>query len=140
MARFEPPGMARFEPPGRTSAAAALAQYPRLWYNTYCSRFGRKQPMSSAAAQDATSLIDEGARRLFESAWAAGHPKAIEDCLPPADHPSYRATLQELIYIEMELAWKAHRQGAQPAPARVEDYLARFPCLEGPGAILRLVK
>ena len=49
-----------------------------------------------ATFSDAPTSIDETARRQFEAAWIEGKPRAIEEFLPPADHPKYLATLEEL--------------------------------------------
>ena len=51
-------------------------------------------------------LIDEEARRRFESDWTSNSAKPIEAYLPPTDHPSYWPTLEELIYIDLEFMWK----------------------------------
>src|SRR5262249_47466843 len=54
--------------------------------------------------------------------------------------------LEELVHIELELAWKAwERRGAAGGagtglPPRVEAYLARFPELDQPSIVLRLVE
>src|SRR5207244_10399640 len=68
--------------------------------------------------------IDEGARRRFEAACRAGRPEPIAQFLPPPDHPLYRPTLEELVFIDLEFAWKA---GPNGPPRRVEDYVAQFP-------------
>ncbi len=90
--------------------------------------------------------IDEDARRRFELAWRQGPPEPIEQFLPPAEHPQYLAKLEELVLVELEFAWKP---GAGPAietlapdqaPARVEDYLRRFPRLGEPAVIRRLLE
>jgi serine/threonine-protein kinase len=90
------------------------------------------------------SLVDEGARRRFETAWKEGRPEPVEHFLPAAERPTYLATLEELIHIELEFAWKAWRRpGAGPAPdrpPRLEDYLARFPRLNQPAIALRLLE
>src|SRR5207244_3088708 len=95
---------------------------------------------------DSTYLgpIDEAALRRFEQAWRKGRPEPIDHFLPAEDHPSYLATLEELVHIELEFAWKAvangPRSGGAPAPrpAPVESYLARFPRLNTPPAVRRL--
>jgi WD40 repeat protein len=84
---------------------------------------------------DAT-LVDEGARRRFEAAWREGRPEVIERCLPPEDHPAYAGTLEELVHIELEFAWK--RPDRRPDP--VEAYLSRFPRLNQPRRVLRLLQ
>jgi WD40 repeat protein len=98
--------------------------------------------------------VDENARRRFEADWRVGQPKAIEEYLPGAEHCDYRATLEELVQIELEFVWKSWKQsesdaptgqtGAPATPARrpalVEAYLARFPCLNESSVVLRLLK
>ena len=94
--------------------------------------------------------VEEALRRRFEAAWLAGRPVPIEHCLPAAESPAYDATLEELVHIELEFAWKAwarcraapHDPPAEPAaePAKVEDYLARFPRLAQPEVIRRLLR
>lgn len=83
--------------------------------------------------------IDESARRRFEEAWRAGHPGSIDGFLPPVDDPCRLATLEELILIELEFAWKAFGERPTGPFPRVEDYLARFPELSQPN-ILRLAQ
>ena len=82
------------------------------------------------------AAIDEDARRRFESAWIAHQPMAIQECLPAADSPAWLATLEELVLIELEFAWKLNRA---TAPI-VEDYLSRFPQLRDPDVLLRLIE
>ncbi len=87
--------------------------------------------------------IDEGRRRAFESAWSAGSPTRIEENLPAADRPEYLPTLEELVHIELEFAWKQARAGGAAAEAAgplVESYLARFPPLLQPNIVRRLVQ
>jgi tetratricopeptide (TPR) repeat protein len=84
-----------------------------------------------------TGSIDENAIRRFEAAWRGGKPQPVEDFLPPLEHPAYLGTLQELILIELEFAWKVWlRTNDDTAPAlqppAVETYLARFPQLNQP--------
>jgi serine/threonine-protein kinase len=91
------------------------------------------------------TTVDENARQQFEAAWHAGRPEPIERFLPPPAHPAYLATLEELVHIELEFAWKRHGRPAPDAaataarPPRVEDYLARFPGLRQTAVIARLV-
>ena len=80
--------------------------------------------------------IDENARRRFESAWLAGQPLAIDECLPPSDGPGWLSTLEELVHIELEFGWKA---GRTKGPL-VEDYLKRFPRLGADEIVLRLTQ
>jgi len=95
--------------------------------------------------------IDETLRRRFETAWAEGRPVPIEQCLPSLDDPKYLATLEELVHIEIELAWKSR---LEPGPAdetqpvsqtvkgspRVEAYLERFSQLDRPEIVVRLLQ
>src|SRR5205807_1126944 len=96
--------------------------------------------------------IDETARRQFEAAWRDGRPEALDAFLPPPSDPRHLATLEELIHIELEFAWKARGpqlttvtdQPTGHTPIRrapvVEDYLARFPQLNDPAILARLVR
>ena len=93
--------------------------------------------MSASAQHDDTSKIDEAARRRFEAAWRAGKPEPIDKFLPNEDASHYRATLEELVHIEMELAWKGQ---ANAFPFPVEEYLSRYPNLQEPAIVRRLLK
>jgi tetratricopeptide (TPR) repeat protein len=88
--------------------------------------------------------VDEDARRRFEAAWAAGAAPPIEPFLPPENNNLYQATLIELVLIDLEFQWKVRGPSSGPAttdsPARVEAYLARFPALDQPMAVLQLVR
>jgi serine/threonine protein kinase len=92
------------------------------------------------------SSVDENARKRFEAAWQEGRPEPIERFLPAASHGQYQATLEELVHIELELAWKAWGQSAvKPGspvgrPARVESYLERFPRLNQASVVLRMLE
>jgi eukaryotic-like serine/threonine-protein kinase len=104
--------------------------------------------MDASPSPDAA--IDEDLRRQFERAWLSQAPLRIEDCLPPRESPAWLATLEELVHIELEFAWKAWAQQRReecpvkevsPAtPQRVEEYLARFPALNEPQIVARLVE
>lgn len=89
--------------------------------------------------------IDEEARRRFEAAWRCGQPEPIERFLPAKDHPHYARTAEELIQIELEFTWKALRrddasgQSTRCWPTSLEAYLVRFPVLNHPPALTRLV-
>jgi tetratricopeptide (TPR) repeat protein len=91
-------------------------------------------------------LVDEDARRRFEACWRHGQPAPIEQFLPPDDHPLYLATLEELVHIELEFAWKPQRHDTAAkgttlrVPLLVEAYLARFPQLNDPAIVLRLLQ
>jgi serine/threonine-protein kinase len=92
--------------------------------------------------------VDEGRRREFESAWTGGRPPPIEDFLPPEDSPMYLGTLEELVHLELEFAWKqvgtragtedANSDVTKAATRRVQDYLQRFPQLDQPDIVARL--
>jgi eukaryotic-like serine/threonine-protein kinase len=82
------------------------------------------------------SSIDESARRRFEAAWADGAPVPIEEFLPASDGPKYLATLEELICIELEFAWRAAGAGGP----LVEQYVQRFDALGDPEILLRLIE
>lgn len=84
---------------------------------------------------DISESIDEASRRRFEAAWIADNPEPIEQFLPPESDPRYLATLEELILIELELAWKKSSQGP-----RVEQYVERFPQLDRQDILIRLVE
>src|SRR5436190_23995524 len=92
-------------------------------------------PSTSASG---TASIDETARREFESAWRLGRPEPIERYLPPPDHPSFLPTLEELVHIDLEFAWKSGGRPSSEATVThherpvVESYLARFPQLMQP--------
>ena len=95
---------------------------------------------------DHSRPIDEEVRRRFEKSWIDGQPNTIEDVLPNTDSDDSVATLEELIHIELEFAWKAlstasdRRTRRDAAPPRVEMYLARFPVLDRPGIVERLAQ
>jgi WD40 repeat protein len=72
--------------------------------------------------------VDQALER-FEAAWQRGERPAIEDYLGgPADERL--ALLAELVHAELELRLKAGE------PARVEDYLGRFPELRADAEVL----
>jgi hypothetical protein len=58
----------------------------------------------------------------FDEAWRRGPRPAIDDHLP-ADDPLRSQVRVELVHVELELRLKAGE------PARVEEYLARYPQL-----------
>src|SRR5207249_4322740 len=98
-----------------------------------------------AAEETSLPSIDESARKRFEAAWKQECPERIEQYLPPAEDPRYLATLEELIHIELEFAWKAAqmpRQGVRTvlAPPVLERYLERFPCLNQKSILQRLLE
>ena len=72
----------------------------------------------------------ESAVRHFEALWAQGQRPALEGLLP--HDPAQRLPLLiELVHVELELRLKAGE------PARVEEYLERFPELAGEAAVVR---
>jgi WD40 repeat protein/serine/threonine protein kinase len=72
----------------------------------------------------------ERATERFERARRGGESPAIEECLPP-DQEIRVAVLIELVHAELELRLRAGE------PARVEEYLRRFPELGEDEAIAR---
>ncbi|MDP7205219.1 MAG: serine/threonine-protein kinase, partial [Pirellulaceae bacterium] len=86
--------------------------------------------------------IHEELRRQFESAWKRGEPAAIADVLPDATDPSYSATLEELVHIDIE--FRGSHQKRDPDGdyllRSLPEYLAEFPGLADPAIILRLVQ
>jgi WD40 repeat protein/serine/threonine protein kinase len=82
--------------------------------------------------------IDESARRRFERGWLDGRPEPLEAVLPPPESPHYRATLEELVLIEMEFAWKAWHAAPEHRPTSVASYLDRFPILNNLEVLSRL--
>ncbi|MEC7697141.1 MAG: serine/threonine-protein kinase [Planctomycetota bacterium] len=94
--------------------------------------------------------IDEELRREFEKRLLSGKPGKIEDFLPDEGDPHYLSTLEELVHIEIELAWKGrinqpkdvNKQNDQTVdqPHSVESYLNLFPCLNEPEILARILK
>jgi len=87
--------------------------------------------------------IDETRRRSFELAWAAGTPVRIEEHLPASSQPEYLPTLEELIHIELEFGWKQAGSGDEASRERgplVEKYLDRFPAINQPSIVRRLLQ
>jgi tetratricopeptide (TPR) repeat protein/tRNA A-37 threonylcarbamoyl transferase component Bud32 len=85
-------------------------------------------------------------RESFEAAWAAGHAEPIERLLPEPGDPRYLATLETLVLAEIECRWIAWAASAAPGaetvsgPPPVEVYLKRFPPLNRPEIIVRLIE
>src|SRR4051812_17747801 len=90
-------------------------------------------------ALDATGLnsdewvVREQVLRRFEGAWRRGPRPVLEDYLP-TDSRQRRAVLLELVHTDLEYRLK------DGEPARVEEYLIRFPELKyDPAAELELI-
>jgi tetratricopeptide (TPR) repeat protein len=90
--------------------------------------------------------LDENARRRFEAAWCQGKPEPIEHFLPPPNDAGYRATLEELVHIDLEFSWKTGKPSGESTfltgtrPGLVEAYLTRFPCLRESACVRRLLE
>ena len=85
---------------------------------------------------DQSELVNESARRRFEANRIAGRSEPISDFLPNRDDPGYLPTLEELVHIEIEFAWKVYAAGQGKRPASVADYLKEFPALGQPDILL----
>ena len=59
--------------------------------------------------------VDETLRRRYETDWTTGSAGALSEYLPDPGSSGYLATLEELVHIQLEFAWKA-RQGAGDQP------------------------
>lgn len=92
--------------------------------------------MSDKRDDDLVS-IDEDARRRFEKAIHHGVQVDLAEFLPDPSSAVYQATLEELILIDLEHRWK--RVGGQD-PIRVESYLERFPIIQDPSSVRRLIE
>jgi hypothetical protein len=86
--------------------------------------------------------IDETARRRFEEAWRRGRPEPIEACVRDAEESLRTATLEELVCIELEFAWRRWREsgGKAERPPPLENYLEQFPALAAPEITARLAR
>jgi serine/threonine protein kinase len=88
------------------------------------------------------SLVDEAARRQFEQGWREGNPQPIEQFLPANSAPAYLPTLEELICIELEFAWRNYGKPDvefESLPL-AESYVKRFPGLSSRPVLQRLIK
>ncbi len=89
------------------------------------------EPLHDLTSDDWAAL-DEVIER-YETAWGRGERPALEQGLPAAGNLR-RAALRELIHGELEIRLKAGE------PARVEEYLGRFPEVNaGPEQLLSLL-
>ncbi|MBN9121329.1 MAG: hypothetical protein J0I06_19615, partial [Planctomycetes bacterium] len=77
-------------------------------------------------AQGIDSLVSQ-----FERRWLRGTRTPLDAFLPPGPHRL--AVLVELVHAELEFRLKAGE------PARVEEYLGRYPELQGAPALVSLV-
>lgn len=102
-----------------------------------------------AMPADLASRVDETACRRFEADWFANRRPPIERYLPDETDSRFLPTLEELVLIEMELAWAQQSSSdstpaadmlTRDAPGRVEAYLERFPQLRREATLLRLVR
>ncbi len=94
--------------------------------------------------------INETIVERFESAWVRGEPEPIERLKLDRSDPCYLATLEELVHLELEFAWKtgaevasnsaSAAEGPIPSRPRVEHYFGRFPELDVREIALRLVQ
>jgi WD40 repeat protein/tRNA A-37 threonylcarbamoyl transferase component Bud32/tetratricopeptide (TPR) repeat protein len=89
--------------------------------------------------------IDHTARQQFESAWRAGRKPSIESCLPPRHDPRYLPTLEELVALDLEFQWQSWQptlasDSHRVLPVLVESYLERFPELNSPPVVGRLLE
>src|SRR5262249_45952787 len=87
--------------------------------------FPGKGPIPAPPAEDWPAL--EAAVKGFEAAWRRGGRPALDDYVP-AGGPCCRLLI-ELAHLELELRLKAGE------PARVEEYLTRYPELAGAAAV-----
>lgn len=97
------------------------------------------------------NAVDESIRRTFESDWRHGRAGDIASYLPAPDAPSFMATLEELVCIDLEFRWlqlsgvadqttrAPHNEPTVGAQPRVEDYLATFPQLNQAPVLQRLI-
>ncbi|MHB8900178.1 MAG: protein kinase domain-containing protein, partial [Thermoguttaceae bacterium] len=94
--------------------------------------------------------IHETIVERFEAAWLRGEPEPIERLTLDRSDPCYLATLEELVHLELEFTWKSKAENASnsagvaagsiPSSPKIEHYFARFPELNVPDIVLRLVR
>ncbi len=86
--------------------------------------------------------IDEAARRRFELDWKHGPPASLDEYLPEPGDRLFLATLEELVHVDLEFAWKRSQQNpaAQESQPLVERYVKQFPQLNEPAVLLRLIR
>jgi predicted ATPase len=93
-------------------------------------KFPGHESVHPPPSEDWSALKD--AVRRFESAWQQGLRPVIEDYLPVGDGLRSRL-LPELVHLDLEMRLKGGE------PARVEEYLARYPELTADRAALGLI-
>ena len=83
--------------------------------------------------------IDDQIVADFESAWIAGSPLTISDCLAKVETDRRLATLAELVMVDIEFAWKANKRN-DPNPKLLEAYLDEFPELSEAAILQKLLE
>ncbi|TWT91965.1 serine/threonine-protein kinase [Stieleria varia] len=74
--------------------------------------------------------IDEDARRRFESQWCGGGPESLKQYVPHWDQSRGRATLAELVLIDLEYRWKDWANATNKSdPPSLEPYLRQYKVL-----------
>jgi hypothetical protein len=89
-------------------------------------------PTDPAPDPSSTTQFLEAAVERFESAWRRGEQPAIDEHLP-ADPGLRHALLIELVHADLEYRLKGGE------PARVEQYLTRYPELRDKGVVVALL-
>ena len=85
-------------------------------------------------------LINETQRQRYEASWNAGEPLPLSDCLPETNSSEFLATLEELVHIQLEFAWKAHAAGTAQRPVSVDSLVEDFPSLKASEVLLRILR
>ncbi len=85
-------------------------------------------------------LVNQPLRQRYESSWTSGSPLALSECLPEEGSGQYLPTLEELVHIQLEFAWKAYAAGTGTRPASVGSLLDEFPALRNPETLLQLLR
>ena len=92
--------------------------------------------------------VNDAACNQLEKSWFANEPVEIEVCLAELPDEEMAGTSEELICIEMEFLWKQWSRATATSlksneesvtPTFVEQYLQRFPQLDNPQHLERLV-
>ncbi|QDT56246.1 Serine/threonine-protein kinase PknB [Caulifigura coniformis] len=98
--------------------------------------------MRDTVPSDQTIIGDgETPEDRFASAWRDGSPPPpLTEFLPREGDEGYLATLERLIQVEIEQSWRRSLSEPSAHPQWLEDYLARFPALRTPAAIVRLAQ